>query len=350
MNFLKHRTIGLLVLIMILGLGVLVYGTEAKADDVDLVVILYGHANEGTWDPALIDSLTKVEKNVSFNLHLNETTKMHDLEKALRSWAGKGADLIYAHSGGYLETTVKVSKHFKKSHFMGILNSNPKEHKEYEKYLPKNTPSNLLLLGHTPYEGNYLAGFAAGLSTKSGIIGILQPFESQEINRYANSFFYGAKAANPSVKVKPVIIGNYVAPTETRDAVKSLAQQGCDVVIAILDDNSAILESAEHGIYCISTYKDRHSVDPKTVLTSVVYDWSKPFEGAIKAIEEDNFAQYRKKHYFRGLSIKDGSLSLGPWGSNVPDSVKNAVEKEKDRIINGEIKMKISDKSISSQQ
>jgi basic membrane lipoprotein Med (substrate-binding protein (PBP1-ABC) superfamily) len=200
--------------------------------------------------------------------------------------------------------------------------------------------------GDTPYEGNYLAGYAAALMSKKGTIGVLQPFESPGLFRYTNSFLFGAQAAKSNIKVKVIYIGDYIAPAETRDAVKTLAQQGCDVVLSQMDDNSAILESAAQGIYCIPMYADKHAVDPKAVLTSVVMGWEVPLEGAIEAASKGTWATYREKHYFRGLSVADNSIRLGKWGIEVPTNVKDEVEKIRARIASGEIKVKIVDKKL----
>lgn len=319
---------------------------QAQSGELSMTAIMYGNANEGTWDPALYESLLKAQKTIPFKLYINEMTGHVDLEKALRNWAGRKANYIYAHSGSYIDETLKVASHFPDTVFSSLLNVDPRDDEEYVKYRAENTPKNLILIGHTPYEGNYLAGYAAGLMSKSKKIGILQPFESTEFNRFTNSFYFGAKAAQPDIKVMTVIIGNYVAPAETRDAVKGMAQQGVDIVFPILDDNSAILESAAQGIYCIPTYKDRHDVDSKTVLTSVHYDWSPLLIGPLEAIQKGKFAEYRQKNYFQGMSLADGSIRLGEWGTDVPESVKKTVAEVQKNIIDGVLKMEISGESI----
>jgi len=341
-----RRILSLLCALVLVGFLALTSAIPVQSGELSMTAIMYGNANEGTWDPALYESLLKAQKGVGFKLHINETTGHVDLEKALRNWAGRDVSYIHAHSGSYIEETLKVAGHFPKVHFSSILNSDPREYEEYVKYRASNTPPNVLLIGHTPYEANYLAGCAAALASKTGKIGILQPFDSREMNRFTNSVYFGAKAARPDIKVRTVLIGNYVAPAETRDAVKSLAQQDCDVVFALLDDNSAILESAVQGIYCIPTYKDRHDINPKTVLTSVHYDWSAQFEGPMKALQAGKFEDYRQKHYFRAQSMAEGSIDLGQWGEGVPDSLKEKVAEMRAKIIDGRIKMQVSAESI----
>jgi basic membrane lipoprotein Med (substrate-binding protein (PBP1-ABC) superfamily) len=221
-----------------------------------------------------------------------------------------------------------------------------KDDPEQAKYAAENAPPNLVLAGDTPWEGNYMAGYVAALMSKTGVVGILQPFEAPPLNRYSNCFLFGAQAAKPDIDVKVVFVGDYIAPAETRDAVKSLAQQGADVIFSQMDDNSAILESAAQGIYCIPMYMDKIDTDPDTVLTSVVMDWSGPLGGAIEAVAKGNFQEYRKKWYFRPLSAKDGSIYLGTWGNKVPDSVKKKVAEIDSKFEKGTLKVKLVNEVI----
>jgi len=336
----KHRLLVAFFAVMIVSAVPLAFAAgqkEAPAGPAELEVaaVLYGHANEGTWDPAAYRGLLSVQQEVPFILHLAEGTGMQDAEKVIRNWASRGVDIVFAHSLIYLDQVITVARQFPDVHFICETVLDPAEHMdepEHAKLAAVNTPENLTLLGDTPYEGNYLAGVVAALVSKTKKIGILQPFESPGLNRYSNCFYFGAKEAVPEIEAKIVYIGDYLAPAETRDAVRSLAQQGCDVVFSEMDDNSAILESAAQGIYCIPMYIDKSDVDPKTVLTSVVFDWSKPLQGSIEAVANGTVSSYRKQWYFRPLSLTDGSLYLGRFSPVVSEEVKRKVSAVEERL------------------
>jgi basic membrane lipoprotein Med (substrate-binding protein (PBP1-ABC) superfamily) len=323
--------------------------TLAGAGNLTVVAIMYGHANEGTWDPAAYQGLMKVKDKTPFDLKVNEGTSTQDAEKIIRNWAAKGVDVVFAHSNIYTEQLLKVAERFDKVHFIGEQMLDPRLHAdnpELAKYLPDKVPANVVFAGDTPYEGNYLAGYTAALMSKKNALGVLQPFESPGLFRYTNSFLFGAQAAKPDINVKVVYLGDYIAPAETRDAVKTLAEQGCDVVFTQMDDNSAILEAAAQGIYVIPMYADKSAVDPKAVLTSVVMGWEGPLGGAIGAVADGTWASYREEHYFRGLRVADNSIRLGKWGTEVPQDVKDAVEGVRAKIASGEIEVKIVDQKL----
>jgi len=319
-------------------------GTPAKGE-MEVVAVMYGHANEGTWDPSAFAGLQKAQQKTPFKLSLSEGTSTQDVEKVLRNWASRGVSVVFAHSDIYLEQVMTVAKQFPKVNFICELQLDPavnRDDPDIGKYAPDKTPANVVLAGDTPYEGNYMAGYVAALMSKSGKLGVLQPFEAPPLNRYSNCFYFGAKAAKPDINVQVVFVGDYIAPAETRDAVKSLAKQGCDVIFTEMDDNSAILESGAQGIRIIPMYMDKLDVDPNAVITSVVMDWVGPLGGAIDATAAGKFADYRKQWYFHPLSVKDGSIYLGKWGNNVPDSVKKTASDLAEKFKNGTLTVQLS--------
>ena len=88
---------------------------EVEKGELEVAAVLYGHANEGTWDPAAYRGILKVQKDIPFELHVSEGTAVQDAEKIIRSWASKGVDIVYAHSLIYLEQVITVAKQFPKS-------------------------------------------------------------------------------------------------------------------------------------------------------------------------------------------------------------------------------------------
>jgi len=320
--------------------------TPTQSKQMTVVAVLYGHASEGTWDPGAYQGLLKAQKEIPFDLQLAEAVSTQDAEKVIRDWAAKGPALIFAHSDIYTDSVLTVAQQFPNVIFLCEAQIDPRtklDVPEIAKYAPDKTPANFLFTGDTPFEGNYLAGYAAALLSKSGIIGVLQPFEAPPLNRYTNAFYFGAQAAKPTIKVNVVYVGDYIAPAEARDAVKVMKQQGADVIFSQMDDNSAIMECAAQGIYCIPMYMDKKAFDPKTVATSVVMEWYGPLKAVIEAINKGDFKAYREKYYFRGLSSSDGSVHLGEWGDGVPESVKQATAAVEAKIKSGEVKVQVVD-------
>jgi basic membrane protein A len=311
-----------------------------SATEMQVAAVLYGVANEGTWEPAAYNAILDAQKKLNFKLNLSENTSTQDAEKIIRDWASRGVTAIWAHSSIYNEALIKVAGQFPNVYFIaegGYAEDSPADPKPEAG--PEKFPANVVMLGDTPGEGNFLAGYVAALASIKGAVGVLQPFESTGLNYYTNTFVQGAKLAKPDIKVQVVMVGDYVAPAETRTAIQSLAQQGFDMIFTQMDDNSSILECKAQGILCIPMYMDKHDLDPETVLTSVVFNWFVPLYDALAAVKDNTFATYRETNFFRPLSVKDNGLYLGQWGTKATDEIKNAAEDVKAKIISGEIKV-----------
>lgn len=327
--------------------------TEAiGGEELEVLLATYGHVNEGTWDPAGYKSILKAQEQVPFKLYLHESVDTQNAEKTLRNWAAKGIDVITIHSDMFIEQILKVSKHFPNSYFIGELDLDPelfRDDPQWHKYLKENSPKNFILIGNSPFESNYLAGYAAALVSKNGKIGIVQPFTNPYANRWTNSFVYGARAAKPDIDFVLVNTGDWLAPAATRDAVKSLAEQNCDIVFVEMDDNSGILECAEQGIYCIPMHIDKLDLAPDTVVTTSCTDWSVMYSNIIKAVKDGKFDEFREKNYFMAPSVRDGSNYLGKWGPMVSDEVKQKVAEVEAKIKDGTIKVPIDGSALIHQ-
>jgi len=311
-----------------------------------MAAILYGHANEGTWDPAGYKGILAVQGKVPFELSMSEAVSSQDAEKVIRDWAARGTNIVFAHSDTYTDQLITVAANFPNVYFIGEFGIDPAvkaSEPDQAKYLKENSPKNLVFLGDTPEEGNYLAGYAAALSSKAGKIGVLQPFESGTMNRYTNAFIYGAKAAKADIQITVVYVGDYLAPAETRDGIKSMAQQGVDVIFTELDDNSSILECAAQKIQCIAMYVDKMELDPATVLTSVVQDWAVQLQGPVEAVKNGTWTAFRQANYFQPQNLANGSVHLGAWGTAATAAVKTAVAAVEAKIISGETKVPMDD-------
>lgn len=192
-----------------------------------------------------------------------------------------------------------------------------------------------------------MAGYAAAMMSKSGKLGVVQPFDGPTLRRWTNCFVFGARAVNPGIEITVVNVGDYVAPAETRDAVRTMVEKGCDVIFSEMDDNSAIAECAARKVYCIPMHIDKSDYNPKYVLTSVIMDWSNGLRGILTSIRDGTFKKYREKHYFYPLNVDNHSIYLGKWAPSVPEKVRKAVAALEKKFKKGELTVKVvADKLI----
>ena len=66
---------------------------------------------------------------------------------------------------------------------------------EEAKLAPGNDPPNMILMGKILLEGNYMAKYDAAMMSKTGKLGVVQPFAGPTLRRWANCFVFGARKA-----------------------------------------------------------------------------------------------------------------------------------------------------------
>jgi len=114
-------------------------------------------------------------------------------------------------------------------------------------------------------------------------------------------------------------------PVKDAQAVNSLVDQGCDVIISDSDTPKVSIETAERrGVRSCGYHTDLSSLAPKGFITGAEWNWGK---GA------DFVKAWQTGGKYPNLLIggfKEDLVALSPFGKNVPDNVKTAVLKARD--------------------
>jgi simple sugar transport system substrate-binding protein len=94
-------------------------------------------------------------------------------------------------------------------------------------------------------QAHYVDGVAAGLSSKSGKLGMVAAKPIPLVLRTINSFATGARKVNPKATVQVIFTGEWSLPVREAEAVNALADAGCDVVACHVDSPKVVIETAE---------------------------------------------------------------------------------------------------------
>ncbi|MFN7172421.1 MAG: BMP family protein [Fimbriimonadaceae bacterium] len=122
-------------------------------------------------------------------------------------------------------------------------------------------------------EGSFLAGYAAGLASKTGKIGFVGGMELPLIKKFEAGYIAGAKTANPNIEVLPA---RYVGSWDNVDSAKTAANllygQGADVVYhaAGRAGLGVIRAAQERNALAIGVDSDQDDIAPGSVLTSML--------------------------------------------------------------------------------
>ena len=189
-------------------------------------------------------------------------------------------------------------------------------------------PSNSTAIYSKNFQAAYLQGMAAGLLTKTGIIGFLEAFADTPapVMETLNAMVLGCQATHPGCRAIATVVNSwYNPPVETED-LNALVVAHADVLASTQNDPSVVQVAAKHGVWAIATWGDPVSSGPKAFVTATDVNYGPALAKITKSVINGSY---------KGGSIDlfgfGQGLSLAPWGPKVPASVKarvNAAEKQ----------------------
>lgn len=241
-----------------------------------------------------------------------------DSERAFLNMARKGYDVIVGTSFGYMDSMEKVAGQFPNTTFMHC--SGYKSHENMTAYFGR------------MYQARYLTGMVAGAISKKNEIGYVAAFPIPEVVRGINAFTLGVRAVNPDAKVRVVWTRTWYSPDDEKKAAESLLDVGVDV-IAQHQDSAGPQEAAEaRGVYSVGYNTDMSAVAPKAHLTSAIWNWVDFYKNFITRMQA---GEWKNGNFWYG--IDSGLVGIAPYGSMVPQDVRDRVDAAKQNIIDGKL-------------
>lgn len=169
----------------------------------------------------------------------NATRVMEDMVR-------KGAKIIFATSYGHLDPAVAVAA------------ANPEVVVVQQGNLFQGElPPNLGTYFGTVYEPVFLAGVAAGMTTKTNKLGFVYAFPIPQTISNINAFELGARSVNPDAETITVSTSNWCDPGKQAEAASSLLSQGADVLTQHQDCTATVIKTAEAaGAFSVGYHAD----------------------------------------------------------------------------------------------
>ncbi len=333
----KIRLVSLL-LVVVFALTVLagcsgkseVSGTAAndKAKDIDYSEIKIGEitslvVNDGGWCQATHQSLLASMKKLGIpedNLLVIENVAEEQVAvaNAFDALVSEGVDLIIGASSGYAT----------------FLSDLAAENKDVVVAQQGDQVDNLIGYQIRNYEGMFLAGYACALMSDSDTLGFAASMSEASVRGAINGYALGAKYANPNAKVQVVWANSwYDVDIETQSA-QTLINQGIKYM-GMEASSPAIPQTCESkGAYCVGYNVDMKELAPKAVLFSYVWNFEPIFTKIINSVA-DKTAKTDDYFYEGGECAAITAFN----DELVPKEIQDKVNKAKEDIINGKIKV-----------
>jgi basic membrane protein A and related proteins len=300
--------------------------TVAPASEgMSVALLLPGSIGDAGWNANAYKGLQEIEKQ-GIKTAFTESVPVPDIEAAFRGYAEQGYDLVIGHGYEFGEPAIKIGAAFPDTKFAVSGKAPPN----------LTIPPNVGFTDQQEFQGAYLSGVLAGLTTKSNKIGYVGGMEIPTQLANLAAYTKGAQSVNPKVQILGVLTGTFEDPTKGAEAAKTQIANGADVIMQTADSTGmgAIQAASEAGVWIIGYGADQKEVAPKQMLSSLVIHSPKAIASQIDLMKNGTFGG---KVWTAG--IKEGIIDIAPFGDMVSKDVQDKVMAVKDDIVSGKFQV-----------
>lgn len=313
-----------LTLFLVVALVFGLFTSAALAEQVRVGLVLSeGGLGDQSFNDAAFRGLLRARDELDIYFSYVEPFDISEMEDHQRFFADAGMDLVIAIGFTHESALYSVSADYPDVKFAIV---------DTVVDMP-----NVASLVFEEHEGSFLVGVVAGLMTKTNKVGFVGGMEVPLIRKFEVGFVEGVKYVNPDAEVIVGYVGDFNDPGRGKEMAISQYERGADIVYhAAGGTGLGVIEAAaDNGFYAIGVDSDQDHLAPGTVLTSMVKRVDLAVFEVIKDVVEGKFQP--GVHRF---GVADGGVGTSEFNFTrdiVPESVLEAVEDAKAKIISGEI-------------
>ncbi len=204
---------------------------------------------------------------------------------------------------------------------------------------------NVLGIMYQTSSAGYLAGYAAGKLSKSGILGTIIGADLPTVTDFKVGFDQGAKAANANVQILNANADTFIDPAKGKEIALAQIGQGADIIFPIAGSTGigALQAVRDSGKLAVGVDSDQAAIfaptDPAqadVIFTSVEKKVGQSLYLALKGII-DGTQEFGKMEL---LGLADGAVGISKnaqYEKIVPAEVRAEVDAIEAKIASGEI-------------
>ncbi|HET7412668.1 MAG TPA: BMP family ABC transporter substrate-binding protein [Pararhizobium sp.] len=299
------------------------------ADFKPAVIYDIGGKNDKSFNESAFHGAQRFKKDTGIDFREFEIANDAQREQALRRFARDGDDPIVVVGFTWADALSRVAPKYPKTDFV-IIDSVVKA-------------PNVRSVTFKEEEGSYLVGVMAAMASKSGTVGFIGGMDVPLIHKFECGYIGGVKATRQDANVLTAYTGTtpdaWNDPVKGGEIAKSQMDQGADVVYAAAGGTgTGVLQAmADAGKLAIGVDSDQNYLQPGHVLTSMVKHTGVAVYDAFMDAKKGKFTT-GVEHL--GIAKNGVGYAMDKYNAKlVPPEMKDAVEKAKQEIIAGKIKV-----------
>jgi basic membrane protein A and related proteins len=199
---------------------------------------------------------------------------------------------------------------------------------------PAKPVANLKSLLFHEQDGGYMAGYLAGLVTKTNVVSTVGGQKIPPVDHYIAGFIAGAKAANPQVKELNAYSQSFTNQAACKELALNQISQHSDVVFQVAGGCGlgALSAAKEKGVWGVGVDADQSYLGP-FILTSAVKKVDVAVFDTIKQITSGTFKGGTTDFF----TAQNGGAGIGAISSKVPAADVTKLEAIQKKVESGAI-------------
>jgi len=281
-----------------------------------------GGLNDRSFNHLAYLGLQNAEHQLGVQGEVLQSNSDSDYVPNLQTAAAHGDNLVIA-VGFLMESAVeKVAKAFPNTNF-AIIDSGP----------AKPIPNLKSLLFHEQ-DGGYIAGYLAGLVTKTNVVSTVGGQKIPPVDHYIAGFQAGAKAADPKVTTLNAYSQSFTNQAACKELALNQIAQHSDVVFQVAGGCGlgALSAAKEKGVWGVGVDADQSYLGP-FILTSAVKKVDVAVFDTIKQIQAGTFKGGTTDFF----TAQNNGAGIGKISPNVPASIVAKLKPIETKIAAGQI-------------
>ena len=318
-------------------------GDKTPSEDAVSVTMVtdFGGINDKSFNQSTYEGLQRADKDGKATFDYIESHKEDDYVPNLESALDSESDVVLTVGYALFPATDEAADDNPEQNYVIIDNKN------------LNDRDNLLGVTFADHENSFLAGYIAGMTSKSNKVGFVGGQKSEVIDRFEYGYRAGvAQAAKDKDEDIDVIVqyaNSYSDQAAGKNIANKMYQDGADVVFhAAGGVGIGVIEAAkENDKWVIGVDRDQSDEAPDNMLVSTVKGVDEAVNNVIDEYAKGNFKAGNEE-----FTLADGdavTIAYPKTNDLVSKETKDKVEEIRKDIVDGKIKVPENEKEAIEQ-
>jgi len=298
-----------------------VLSANGQPQPLKVAILLPGPYNDHGWNEVGYSGLMAIKEHVGAQVAYTENVQQSDEAADFRGYAAQGYTLVFGHGFQFADAAKQVAPEFPHTWF--VVTST----------VAGQAP-NVASMSVDNYQQGYLAGAAAALLSKTGIVGTVGGQPIPPITNALKGFEAGAKHVNPAVQVLSGFTESFSDVAKAKEFALAMIDKGADVVMG--DANQAgigvVGAARDRHVLAIGMNSDQHSLAPETIPISVIQNYAAGFVAVAKKVLDGSLQPGPLN-----AGLNEGAVYPSPWYGPIPDQVQRSFQDVLDQAKAGQL-------------